>query len=267
MKYGCCAGHNDAQRLRLLAKLGFDYVECNFSALSDATADEITAFRALTEEIGLPCEAANVFFKGNIRLTGPEVDYSVIESYLAPAMEKARRAGISRVVFGSGGARKVPDGFPMDEAYGQLTDICRTIIAPLAQANGIVIAIEELNRGETNIVNTLADGMRIVGGAHHPHIALLIDLYHIALENDPLEQIPSLNGAIQHLHIANPYNKRYIPRSNDTERSLNLYRQFFTMLKMAGYDQRISIEAGTESDFETEAADALKLMKEMWKSI
>lgn len=263
MKYGNCVGHKDTEKLKLIKDIGFDYVECNFAALSDATDREVDDFADFTRKISLPCEAANVFFKGGIPLTGTEVNFSVIEDYLQPAFAKAGRAGIKRVVFGSGGARRVPEGFSVNEAYEQLTEISRKIISPLAMEYDIIVVVEELNRSETNIINTISDAMRLVQGANRPNIKLLLDLYHIAVENDPLEQIAQLGNNIQHVHIANPYNARIIPRTDDSEQAMKLYTDFFAQLRAAGYDQRVSLEGGIKSDFASECADALKVLKSL----
>ena len=263
MRFGNCVGFKDTEKLRLLAEIGFDYVECNFSALSDATEEEIETFVNLQNQIGLPCETANVFFKGGIPLTGESVSYAQIEDYLAPAFAKASRAGIKRVVFGSGGARKVPEGFCMDKAYDQLIDISKTIVAPYAAKHDMIVVIEELNKSETNIVNSIADAMRIVDGVGSDNVKLLLDLYHIGVENDPIEQIGALGEAIQHVHIANPLNKRYYPRPGDSPEALAMYKSFFAQLKAAGYDQRVSIEGGVEADFEAENRASLALLREL----
>jgi sugar phosphate isomerase/epimerase len=63
--------------------------------------------------------------------------------------------------FGSGGARRVPDGFSKDEAFAQLVAF-GTRIAPEAKAHGITVVIEPLRRQETNIINTAAEGFALV---------------------------------------------------------------------------------------------------------
>ena len=52
-------------------------------------------------------------------------------------------------MFGSGGARRVPEGFPKEDAFEQFVEFGKRI-APEARAHGLTIAIEPLCRDETN---------------------------------------------------------------------------------------------------------------------
>ena len=58
-------------------------------------------------------------------------------------VKTAKELGLKIIVFGSGGARKVPEGFSQDEAYKQLVEFAKRI-APEAKKRGIVVAVEPL---------------------------------------------------------------------------------------------------------------------------
>ena len=81
------------------------------------------------ERSGIRCEACNNFFPGRIRLTGPDVDEQAIRAYYAKALERAATLGVKSIVFGSAGAKRVPEGFDMDRAYQQVVQVTREQIA------------------------------------------------------------------------------------------------------------------------------------------
>ncbi len=49
--------------------------------------------------------------------------------------------GIGIIVFGSGGARRIPEGFDRQRAHGQLVAFCR-MVGPIAREHGVIIAVE-----------------------------------------------------------------------------------------------------------------------------
>lgn len=52
----------------------------------------------------------------------------------------------------------------------------------IAADNGIVLALEPLNRFETFIVNTVADGVRLMDEVDNPAVGLLLDTFHMHIE-------------------------------------------------------------------------------------
>ena len=176
IKLGCCTSLWEDQILELPGA-GADYAEVSFSSLQDKTLEEAKARASQLKEAGVTVEAMNVFFPGSLRLTGPEVDFTQVDRYLEKNLPKAAAFGTKVVVFGSGGSRRVPDGFPMEEAFSQLVTLCRDHIAPAVAAYGITCCVEPLNR-QCNILNTSvlkASGLREAVG--HPTLTVA-DLYH-----------------------------------------------------------------------------------------
>ena len=60
-----------------------------------------------------------------LRVTGPDIDRDQQTVYVRKAFDRLARLGTQIVVFGSGGARRVPDGFSKDDALKQLVDFGR----------------------------------------------------------------------------------------------------------------------------------------------
>ncbi len=53
------------------------------------------------------------------------------------------------VIFGSGGSRKLRDGWPVEKANVQFVALLKKM-GPIAQKYGVTVALEQLNSGECN---------------------------------------------------------------------------------------------------------------------
>ena len=257
MKLGCCTSLWEDQILELPGA-GADYAEVSFSSLQDKTLEEAKARASQLKEAGVTVEAMNVFFPGSLRLTGPEVDFTQVDRYLEENLPKAAAFGTKVVVFGSGGSRRVPDGFPMEEAFSQLVTLCRDHIAPAVAAYGITCCVEPLNRRECNILNTSVEGFRLVEAVGHPNFQLLVDLYHFDLEQEELSSISGYEGKLGHTHIASAKNERLIPLPGDGE----TYLAFFQALKDIGYQGRMSLEGSMPGGI-SQIAASLAYLREL----
>jgi sugar phosphate isomerase/epimerase len=158
------------------------------------------------------------------------------------------------VVFGSGGARQVPEGFSKQEAFEQLVDFGKRI-APEARSRNITIAIEPLRHQESNIINTAAEGLQWVNAVNDPNIQLMIDYYHFQVEKEDLADIFKVKDHLRHLHMANP-NGRVVPLQWEEYD----YAPFFADMRAIHYDRLISVEASTK-DLRTEGPQAIALLR------
>ena len=244
MLYGNCISYKNANQIKILKQTGFDYIETALASLYSATGQELENFLIVLDENNIKCEAVNVLFPGDISLTGTNVDTGKIKSYTQEVFEKTKDLKFKSVVFGSGGARRYPDGFSKEKATEQIIQAINDYLVPMAEKYGFTIAIEELNRGETNILNTLNEVEYIINQVNHPKVKLLADLYHITLENDDIAGLSEKGGILEHCHIANPYDNRFYPGPKDSVEAVELYKKFFDSLKLAGYNKKISIEGG-----------------------
>ena len=260
MKIGVCGyltGKNaDGSEFDLLAQarqVGFDYVELPLSTLAGLSEVEFAAVRERIQQAGIPCEACNVFFPGTLRLTGLEVDNRKTRAYLELALGRAAQVGAKVVVFGSAGARNVPDGFPIAQGWMQIYHMLAQA-GPIAAMHGITIAIEPLNRAESNILQTAAEGFTMSTLVGHPNVLLLVDYYHMARDGEDCGIIRTARERIHHAHFADPDGRGYPAGPKDH------FNDFFGALKDSGYSGRVSLEAGYQ-DFARQAPIALEVMR------
>lgn len=262
MKFGCCV---DAlartpegaavPNIEQLAELGYDYVELYLASLTALPEDEFQAVVDRLGRAGIPCEACCIFYPRTVRLTGPDVDWAQVEDYDRRAIGRAARLGAEIIVFGSAGAKNVPEGFPYEQAWAQIVHAMR-IAAPIAAAHGITIVIEPLNRKEANIVLNGAEGLKLAREINRPSVQLLIDFYHMALEGESPDILLTAGDAIRHTHISTVPARAY-PVAVEPA-----YLPFFANLKAIGYKGRMSIEARTDN-FRDDAAAALKVLRRL----
>jgi D-psicose/D-tagatose/L-ribulose 3-epimerase len=244
-----------------LAQMGFDYVEPTVTgamALSDA---DFAATRAKSEAGRIHVESMNVLLPGDLKVVGPDVDHSKLDPYIQQSLGRANALGAKIVVFGSGGARKVPDGFSQDQAWGQLKQFLQFMGNEIDKHNySFVIGIEALRKQESNIINTTADAYRLAVDSNHPKINIICDFFHLASENEDPKILQTVKDRLVHLHFANECNNRSFPRDvNECPQ----YAPFFANLRAINYQGRISIEAGTK-DFVTDAPVGLGVLHKLY---
>jgi D-psicose/D-tagatose/L-ribulose 3-epimerase len=196
----------------------------------------------------------NLFLPATLKITGSTIDRGEQTRYVQKAFARLSRLGTGIVVFGSGGARRVPEGFSQHDGFRQLVEFGRRAAAE-ARNHNITIAIEPLRRQETNIINSAADGLELVKAVDHPNFQLMIDFYQLASEREDPAIVLTAREHIRHVHMANPQG-RVFPLAWDEYD----YGPFFANLRRIGYDHRISVEASTK-DFPSEAPRAIALLR------
>jgi len=251
---------NPLQSIDALAAAGFDYAEPGLSLTLALAPEALAAARAKLTASGLRVETMNWFMPGSdIKLTGPQVDAVKIRAYVEKALQLAESFGTKVIVFGSPGARTVPDGFPREKAWAQLREFLQTCGDVIqSRKYGMVIGIEALRKPETNIVNSVAEALKLAREVNHPKIRLIVDFYHLAFENEDPAVILEARGMIVHTQIADP-RERTFPIDDAGEPR---YGMFFTNLSKIGYQGRISIEANSK-DVARDAPASLAFLRRM----
>ena len=256
MQYGVCGG---VDRAAALLAAGSDYIEIGVQTdlMPDADQATVAEHIARLRKIGLSSPVANGFIPGRLPMVGPEVDLEALHDYVEAAFVHACQAGVHTIVFGSGGARRVPEGFDRDEAWGQLVSFGK-MIAPMAEQRDIVVVVEPLNTAECNILTTVPESARYVRDVDHPGVQLLVDAYHFARENEPLSALDGTADILRHAHIAT-YESRLAPGREDCD-----FTPFIQKLKSIGYAGRLSIEGRWDDEtYEADVRRGIEILREL----
>lgn len=262
MRFGCCgsmvAVEPDKTGIEIVEKIreiGYDYIELSLSHISKLSDEEFEILKSRLDDSGLKCEACNNFFPPEIRLTGDYIDYEKIGKYLELVLSRAEILGVDVIVFGSGPAKMIPEGFSIEKAWQQLVELTR-YIGDIASRYNITIAIEPLRRAECNIINKVSEGLKMVKEVNKDNVKLLVDFYHLRSEEEDPSIIRECKEYLKHVHFAR-FKGRTFPKKIEED---EFYLPFINNLKEIGYNGRVSIEAYS-SDFYNDAYKSLRFLK------
>jgi len=288
MRFGCCGNliatgpdKTGIEFVEKIATLGYDYVELPLAEMMALSISEFVALKERVYKSGIRCEACNNLFPTQVRLTGPKVNRQQISEYINSAIERAAELGVGVLVFGSGGAKRVPDNFHQAEALAQIVAETK-LLAEVAGRHNITIAIEPMRRPDCNIINSFAEGVELAKLVNCANVKVLIDIYHMVCEKEsPNVLLKYGKEYLAHIHFSNPHIP-CIDGSVDSAKINTLFewdlakkgwwRTFPTNLKewdygpfikavqALGYNGRISVEAPT-TNFDEQAKEALALLK------
>ena len=249
---GICTNLANGEKMQ---QYGYAYVEEGVSRFLAPTKPEEEFERILNELANspLPVKACNSFIPGSLKSVGNEADHNNILTFAETAFRRAQRAGVEIIVFGSGGSRSIPEGFPREKAREQFIELGRKM-APIAQKYNVTIVLEPLNSTECNFINSVSEGGEIVKEINHRHFMLLADLYHMKMENEGPDTLVKYGKLIRHVHIAEKQD-RAVPGTYDED-----FRPYVNALKKMSYTGKISIEARWR-DFDSQIPTAIETIK------
>lgn len=233
MKLGICTS---IDTLADAAAAGFYFAELPASSLAlDKSEANFTSLRQRILAAPIRVVAFNGFLFGGLKVTGPAVDLEIVRAHMEIALRRAAEVGAVVMVFGSGGARKIPEGFPVERGWSQLAEAAR-LAADIAERHGITIAMEPLFKRGCNFFNRVDQGVEFVDRVGHSHLRLLADLFHMTSEQEPFANIVAAGKRLAHIHLATPS----IPET--AEGVAYDFTGFFAALRQAGYAERVSVE-------------------------
>ena len=257
LEFGVCTNLKNAEMLAG----GYSYVEEGVRSflVPDKSEEVFHENLLLNEKSNLQVKACNSFLPGALKCVGENPAHDEILLFSEITFSRAKQAGVKIIVFGSGSARTIPDGFSREKAQDQFIGLCKRI-ALIAGKYNTMIVIEPLNSEECNFINSVAEGGEIVKKVNHPNFMLLADIYHMLKEEEKPETILSYGHLLKHVHIAEK-DGRAAPGTHRED-----FRPYFSALKKINYTGKMSIECRWK-DLQTEAPMALEYIKNQFKSI
>ena len=264
MKLGCCtnllAKGDDKigiERVELIAKTGFDYVELPLACVMELSEADFDRLRARLDRAGIPASVCCNLFPASVRVTGHNANEANIRAYLEKAFARAKKLGTSVIVFGSSGARNVEEGFRYDIAMLQILKALH--IMNDCAYDGLKVVIEHICRREGNIIYTVKEGCMINDVIRLEYIRVLADTYHMFVENEPLENIYLAGKSLTHVHTASPIGRVYPYPGDGAE-----HEKLFKILSIMNYNGGVSIEGYSENP-EHDVPVAYEFFKEIMR--
>ena len=233
-------------------KYGFDYIEPGAADIAAMSDDDFNDYSGDLLASSLRCHALNSLIRRpDLKVVGNEISLSAVSDYLEPCFARCQKLGASVVVWGSAGSRNVPAGFSRDKAWEQIATYLH-MAGDLAKRHDLIVAIEPLRHQESNILNTGAEAHKMVRTVKHPNVRMIIDYYHMRVENEDPRIVETAKHDIVHLHFANPHGRVWPHDLSEDEE----YKKFFHYLGGIGYSGGISVEGKGSFDADGTATRA-----------
>ena len=272
---------------------GFDYAMCNESMMDLPFAEqckivgdagykgiEIAPFTLVKEGVGesgegegkervkaitdndLVCAGLHWLLApppAGLHFTTPdEVVRAKSVDYLNELIDFCGDLGGKALIFGSPKQRNTV-GISIDEAKKYFADGLASV-ADHAQARGVQVLIEPLDKTQTDVVNITAEAMELVEKIDHPAIQTMFDFHNTVDETETFEEIITNNFKfIQHVHVME-MDGTYL----GTGDAATKYVKAFQTLKDMGYNKWVSLEV---FDFtpggKKIAEESIKVLKEI----
>jgi sugar phosphate isomerase/epimerase len=247
MKIGVCCGERE---FNAAGRSGFAYVEMSAQTVRNLDAEALKALRERAFSEGLTIDGFNGFFSGEVSLYDDPLEK--ITAYAEKNFYAARELGASYCVVGSGRNRFVPEGMDKKDAEAKFMEIMDGI-GDKAGQYGVQVILEPLRYAETNLLNTLSEGIAFCRAVGNPNVSCLVDFYHFFMNGESYDIFDTLRpGEITHVHLARPNQDRVYPKKEDAP----VLEQWAGLLRKIKYDRRISLECNWAGGFEAGALEA-----------
>jgi D-psicose/D-tagatose/L-ribulose 3-epimerase len=183
-----------------LAAWGFDLVELPLENPGDWEPVEV---RSILDTHGLGAGVCVAMGPGRDLTSTDSTTGRATQDYLRACIDTAETVGATVVA----GPMYAPTGVTGPIDTSERTALIARVAANLrplldhAEASGVRLAIEPLNRFETSLFNTVAQTMALVDAADHPALGLLLDTFHMNIEERNIGAAIRLAGnRLYHLH-------------------------------------------------------------------
>ena len=233
--------------------LGFDAIELPVETAGDW--DRGLAAELLARH-GLGAGLCAAFPPGRDLLADVEALRSTQE-FLRTCVDIAVRIGATVVggpMYCAVGRRWLLAAADRPATLAQLVTALRPIVDYAAE-HGVTLALEPLNRYETSLINTVEQGLEVVAAVDSPALGLLLDTYHMNIEEkDPAAAIRLAGPHIAHVHAS--ASDRGAPGADHVD-----WAGVASALRAVGYAGTLCIEAFTPEQ------PALAEGAHIWRSV
>jgi len=232
VRFGACTWLFDdmpiARVVERLANLGYQGLELK----GDLASYQAATLRPLLRDLGLPVLSIT---PGNDDLAYPDphIRRQALDSYRL-LLEFAYDLGCP-IISCHGAVGRIRPLTSQCEEYAYLRQgVAR--LADEAQAAGVRIVMEALNRYESHLLNTAAQSRAFVEELNHPAVGILLDAYHMNIEEaSPAEAIRLAGDRLFLFHVADS-NRAGLGRGHTD------FHAQFAALRSIGYSGDVIVE-------------------------
>jgi sugar phosphate isomerase/epimerase len=197
----------------------------------------------------------------DMHMTSPDRKlWSAAGDYLEELVGMCADMDGSVLVIGSPNQRSRTNGQSHADAWDRAKALFGSVLDTAAERN-VTLCIEPLSPKETNFMNTVAEGVRMVRELDHPNFKVHLDVKAMSAEDDEVPEIIRATplADIGHFHVNDP--NLYGPGMGDVD-----YAPIAEAVKDIGWDQWLSVEVFKyDPDPVTIARESINCLKQYWK--
>ncbi len=219
-------------------KWGFDSVEI---ALEDAShIDPVTVKKALDDN-GLVCGSICAAMGGGRDFRGTPAEQKGAMDYLKSVVDLSPALGYPALIgplYSEVGRADLVSREDYKNQWDTVVKHLRTLVKH-AGSLGVKLAIEPLNRFETDFINTCDQALNMVNEVNEPSLFVHLDTFHMNIEEkDSAKAILKAGNKLAHFHACG--SDRGTPGNDHIN-----WTGIFDALKQVGYDGDVVIESFT----------------------
>lgn len=230
-----------------ISKMGFDVVEI---AVEDPSLIDVKKVRTALDDHGLKATICGAFGSSRDLTNESTLVQQNGLSYIEACLDICAELGVD--FFGGpmysavGKARMLR---PAErKAEWELAVKNLKLVCEMSAARNLKIALEPLNRFESDLVNTTDDVLRMLNDINHPAACMMLDSFHMSIEERDVESaIVSAGDKLIHLQVSENY--RGTPGTGQTP-----WQAYKKGLEKIGYDGIVTIESFTTDNVELAGA-------------
>jgi len=255
-----------AQVASIAAKLGYHGIEIAPFTLGPWATEIPAAKRRETrkaiEDHGLETVGLHWLFAGpkGLHMTTPEqTTWEQTRDYLAALLDLCSDLGGKVLVLGSPKQRSILENQTKQGAWKRAGALLASVVERAGEL-GLTICFEPLAPAETNFINTVEEGMKLVREVESPNLKIHLDVKAMCSEGKPVpEIIRSVKVSdIGHFHVNDP--NLYGPGMGEVD-----YTPIAEAVRDIGYDKWLSVEVFKyDPDPETIAKKSIDYLRRFW---
>jgi len=228
----------------IISRLGYQGIEIAPYTLA-ATADAVTAahraeIRKVIQDNGLETVGLHWLLAKTtgLHMTTPDnAVYRRTKDYFNVLIDLCHDLGGRVMVIGSPKQRSLVDGQTYEGAWKRAVEMFRGA-CDKARGAGVTLCIEPLAKAETDFINTVAEGVKMMREINHPNFKVHLDVKAMAAEGTPSipEIIRSVKASeIGHFHVNDA--NLYGPGMGDVD-----YGPIAAAVRAIGWREWLSVE-------------------------
>jgi len=243
---------------KMAAGMGYDGLELH---ISDPRMADASFLKELAVSHGLEIPAIGTgptyTSHGISLLSGPSVRKRAVDRLqeyikLAGDLEAVVIVGLIRGRL-SGGR------FTRYRAWKTIQD-CLSRSARVAEQNGVTLAIEPINRYETDLINTVAEALKMASDIDSESVKIMADTFHMNIEEASIaDSLRQSGGRLAHFHVAD--SNRLAPGKGHID-----FASIISELKGIGYAGYLSAEILPKPSVEQAFLDTIQYLKPLMTS-